>query len=179
MRKTSKAVRLLNSTVGKITAGDLGSSSAWRCFPLRRCPGGSVVSGDRGYQGAPRTMPRSVRQLEEVVFGVEQAQPARAMIVEARKSDRIVVEAGWIEIRNLCLELLREFSDVVQAEEEGCQAGGFLAVQADQTRQMITEPAMLREQGLPDRGHVETVKGQRAPPWPVVRMQGRALPQKR
>ena len=101
------------------------------------------------------------------------------MIVEARKSDRIVVEAGWIEIRNLCLELLREFSDVVQAEEEGCHAGGFLSVKADQARQMITESAMLREQGLPDRGHVETVKGQRAPPWPVVRAQGRVLPQKR
>ena len=40
---------------------------------------------------------------------------------------------------------------------------------------MITEPAMLREQGPPDRGHIEAVKGQRVPPWPVVRAQGPGL----
>ena len=52
-------------------------------LPSGRVRGRSVMSGHRGYQGAPRTMPRSVRQLEEVVFGIEQAQPARAVIVEA------------------------------------------------------------------------------------------------
>ena len=58
----------------------------------------------------------------------------------------------------------------MQTKEKANQTEGMFSRQAEQAWQVTAQPAMSGQQDLPNRGHVETMKRQRVPFRPAVRV---------
>ena len=136
----------------------------------------AMVPGDRRDQRAPNRMTDPLRQPERGGIHVEQGQASCTVVVPAREPRRIVAEAVRVAGRLLGLELPGELAHVVEAQQVADQRSRQLVRQPQQTAQALTQSAVLREQRLADRGHVQAVESRRVPAR-TRRPRGRALPQ--
>ena len=170
VRKTDEFGRRIHSPFAEIRSQPR-TSAMERIRRWRR----TVVAGDCGDQRPPCAPPNRLRQPEETVVAVEQAQTAGAMVVANRDPVRIVRKAAGIEVRRLRLKAPGEFADVMESEQVEDDRRRLVPRQAEQTAQAPGEPGVLRKQSVAHRSDIETMQDQRVPLRTAVGMEGARL----
>lgn len=118
------------------------------------------MTGNCGEQWTPHGV---AWQSENMSYGIEQTQPSCTVIVIGSQRGGIFVKAIRKETRNLGLEFLGEFTNVMQAEKKTDQRNDDFLLQIEQVGNASSESMVALDQFLSDSRNIEAVICKRMP----------------